>query len=45
MNQPKKMSVREVIALVFSAAILLGTAVYWVVQVQAVRETLRLAGG
>ena len=45
MKHTKRLDIREVIALMFSAVILLGTVVYWVVQILGVRETLNLAGG
>lgn len=45
MNTAATLSTREKIALGVSGAILLATAVYWIVQVTDVLETLRLAYG
>ena len=45
MNTVGALSTREKIALGASGAILLTTAVYWVLQVSDVLETLRLAYG
>ena len=45
MNTAAALSLREKIAVSVSAAILLATAVYWIVQIRDVMEMLRLAHG
>ncbi|WP_157994261.1 hypothetical protein [Peristeroidobacter agariperforans] len=45
MNTTATSSTREKIALAVSGAILLGSAVYWVLQISDVLATLRLAYG
>jgi type II secretory pathway component PulM len=45
MNTVATLSTREKIALAVSGAIVLVTAVYWVLQISDVLETLRLAYG
>jgi hypothetical protein len=45
MNTVATVSTREKIALAVSGAIVLVTAVYWVLQISDVLETLRLAYG
>jgi len=39
------MGIREKVAAAVSAAIILTAAVYWIVQIQGVREMLKLAHG
>ena len=45
MNDQARLGLREKIALAFSGAILLASAIYWVMQIIDVHETLKLAHG
>ena len=45
MNEQARFGLREKIAIVLSASILLGSAIYWVQQIIHVIETLKLAYG
>jgi hypothetical protein len=45
MNERARLGLRERIAITFSAAIVLGSAVYWVLQILDVIATLKMAYG
>jgi hypothetical protein len=45
MNDQKKMSTREIVAIVFSSATVLGAIVYWWIQIDGVLAMLKLANG
>ena len=45
MNYQKKMSAREVVAVVISSATVLGAIVYWWIQIDGVLEMFKLANG
>ena len=43
--EPKKIGAREILTAAICGAILIDTLVYWIIQINGVREVLKMAAG